>query len=378
MAGPVPVIGTSGPDTLVVLTSSADTGAYKLNSDPQVAFSGPTSFTFAGLSGDDKFTLYNPLSGLFAPSGGITFFGGGDPGDALENLSGFADKGTFAITSSMSGTVTHTAPGPVTQTIAFSGVPLIADTVTQGSTDIAGSAGTETFTITDGGLVDGVSTFQIAGTNLPTLRLGNKSGVFGIDGGGGNDSVQINTTLPGWDNFGLKNVGAVTQTSPLTANAFALEAVAGPVTLSGSNNVHFLGANLTGAGSTFTFNTAGDLTLLAVISVAGSSSFVGSGISTSNGDITVSTENGGLGINGAVNAGSATARLTAGSTGSNDKLLEIVSFGTVAATGGVTLTGDNITITGSVNAGTAIATLQPFQAGTQIDLGGADGATSSA
>jgi hypothetical protein len=46
----------------------------------------------------------------------------------------------------------------------------------------------------------------------------------------------------------------------------------------------------------------------------------------------------------------------------------------IRGTGGVTLTADNMTLNGTVNAGTAILTAQPYEASTLVRAGGADGA----
>src|SRR5207237_1183569 len=95
----------------------------------------------------------------------------------------------------------------------------------------------------------------------------------------------------------------------------------------------------------------------------------GSGVSeTGAGNLTVT--------NLAVDAGTGTVVLQAGSVGAADNPLSVIGAAAVRGTGGVTLIGDNLSLgaTSAVNAGGAAAVLEPSQPGTLINLGGADGA----
>jgi hypothetical protein len=372
MPGPIVLNGNPTPDTLVVVASSPDDGFYQLNGALQ-SFTDATQFTFNGLAGDDSFTIANPAGGLFAPIGGITFIGGGDAGDTLNNLGGTATSGSFTLSSSTSGTLAHTGG---TQTINVSNLAatsLITDTVRENFFKWVGTAAAETISVTDGGLVGGVQTTQIGGPSFADIRFANASGLM-IDGGGGGDALSLDYAgLAPAGFFGIKNVGAVTQSAAFTASNLVIAPVAGPVTLGGSNDVSNLGATLTGAGEAFTFNDVADLTVT-FVSIPGFGS--ADGVTTNNGNIALTTQDGALNIHRPVSAGTATASLTAGSVGSADRALTLNS--PVSGTGGVTLTGDNISVTGGggggVNAGTGTATLQPFQDGTLINLGGPDAA----
>ncbi len=72
------VNGGAGANNLVVNATTSNSGSYSLNGAAPVPFSGATSFTFNGGSGDDSMTVNNPSAGgVFAPAGGIFFNGSG-------------------------------------------------------------------------------------------------------------------------------------------------------------------------------------------------------------------------------------------------------------------------------------------------------------
>ncbi|HEX2725744.1 MAG TPA: hypothetical protein VHN20_07990, partial [Beijerinckiaceae bacterium] len=221
---------------------------------------------------------------------------------------------------------------------------------------LAGEDGSGSLTITNTGSL----TTTNAGSDI-ILRAGNTTGDISV---GGNVSAV--------DTIDMRAAGTISENigAALTANSLMIQA-GGAVTLVLANNVANLAARLTGAGA-FSYNDVDSITITTVAGI--------DGVSTNNRDIAITTVNGA--INGAqtsaqyeVNAGNATVTLSAGSTGSADNAINFVSGADVRGLGGITLTGDNIQISSSsVDAGTAIATLQPFQAGTLINLGGADAA----
>jgi hypothetical protein len=371
MAAPVLVTGTTGNDTLVVTATSADDGSYQLNSDAPVLFTDATTFTFNGLAGDDTFTLNNPSGGLFAPSGPITYDGGGQAGDTLAILGGSALIGAnYVPFSSTSGQIAHDNSGGVIQTINFNNVGTgpITDTVTEGFLAFfAITSGADTISISDGGQVGAQDTTVVDGPGFVGVRFANKTildiTTFQFPG---TDTLNFDNPTPaaGLTVFVAQNFGPVTQAAPVNYDNLVLHEIAGPVTLTLDNDVDFLSAELTGAGQPFLFRDLDDVFIFNHPNA--------NGVSTSNGQISVTTSNGFLSVDAPVNAGTATASLTAGSSGSADNALSIAVG--VTGTGGVVLTGDNMALAAAVNAGPETATLRPFQAGTLINLGGADGA----
>src|SRR5262249_54037359 len=140
-----------------------------------------------------------------------------------------------------------------------------------------------------------------------------------------------------------------------------------------TNDVTNLAAKVTGAGRSFSFHDADDITLTSVGGV--------NGISTTNGGIGIATGHGAITVANTaaaadVNAGTNVVVLQAGSFGATDFAVQLGAGANVTGTGGVAIVGDNIGLVNgaTVNAGNALAQLQPFTNGTEIVLGGADGA----
>lgn len=105
------------------------------------------------------------------------------------------------------------------------------------------------------------------------------------------------------------------------------------------------------------------------------------GITTTDDNVTLTTINGNItlfNVNGSaapeISAGTGSVLLTAGATAGTDTFINVNADAGILATGGVTLVADNMTISATINAGTATAALRPFEVGTLIDLGGADAA----
>lgn len=185
-----------------------------------------------------------------------------------------------------------------------------------------------------------------------TFRDSDGFAVGTVDGQDGIDAA---------DNVNLTSGGAVTQSGTGTITASTLELHgAGPYTLTNvGNDVDTIASDATGATS---YTDADDLIIGTVNAT--------NGITTANAAISVNTVNGDLIVNQVVNAGTSTVSLTAGSSG-NDRALTINN--TITGQAGIVLTGDNMGINSSVgDLLTARATLQPFEAGTLIDLGGVD------
>ena len=132
-----------------------------------------------------------------------------------------------------------------------------------------------------------------------------------------------------------------------------------------------LAAALSGAGSrSFTNNTS-----LVVATVGGIP-----GVSTNNGPISLTTINGNILVNNTaalfdVFAGESNVVINAGSTGASDYGVVVNPNAGVVGAGGVQFAGDNIVFGAGagVIAGSGTVTLRPYNPGTLINLGGADG-----
>src|SRR5262245_18306042 len=368
------ISGTAADDSIVVTATGADSGSYSINGGPAVAFSGITQLAVTGGAGNDTLTIVNPTGGLFAPTGGISYDGGGQPADTLEILGGVAMQLTYTAGATHdAGTMMHTGAAG-TQTIDFAGIAPITDTVAAATLVIKGTAGNNAISVTDGGLVNGQQTTQVSAATFESIRFANKTTVT-IDGNGGADSVNFNnpTVAAGLTEMDVINVGQVTQTGAVNYTNLSLN-VSGSVNLvDNTNDVTNLAAKVTGTGKFFFFHDADDIALTSVGGV--------DGISTNNGDIDIQTGNGAItvantGAAADVNAGTGDVTLEAHSFGAADFAIQLSASANVTGTGGVLLLGDNIGLAdgATVNAGTAVATLAGSTQGTMIDLGAADGA----
>jgi VCBS repeat-containing protein len=205
--------GTGGRDRLVVNATGADSGTYRLNGGPSVAFSGITSFAFNGLAGIDTFTINNPAGGLFAPTGGILWNGGGLlGGDQLYVLGGTAIEGEF---SRETLTLTHIGAS-ATQTIRFAPVShaMVFDTVNEGVFTVEGTSRNDTMLVGDDRF-QGQPATQVSSTGTVfnggrgfDLDIVNKLAVV-VQGREGNDFIDasavgarpIELVLDGGDGF---------------------------------------------------------------------------------------------------------------------------------------------------------------------------------
>ncbi len=93
----IAVAGSAANDSLVVTATDATSGSYSLNAGPAVPFAGVTSFSFLGGAGSDSLTVQNPAGGLFAPAGGVRYFGGAGVGDKLAVYGGASTAQTFTL-----------------------------------------------------------------------------------------------------------------------------------------------------------------------------------------------------------------------------------------------------------------------------------------
>ena len=191
------------------------------------------------------------------------------------------------------------------------------------------------------------------------------------------DSVAgITTNLAATTGVTLTAGGAVTQAAG--ANVFTNELQllgAGSYNLANlTNNSVTLAANLTTATTgTLLYTDADALTISTIVATVTTNGI------TANSDVTVTATNGNLTVvdNGGLvaSSGNASLFLTAGSV-SNDNTVIIAAGAQIVGAGGIILTADNLNLgAGSVvNSGAGTTTLRPFEAGTLINLGGADAA----
>ncbi len=194
-------------------------------------------------------------------------------------------------------------------------------------------------------------------------------------------------TIAATDNAGV--AGSVSRAALQGVNATTNISITAETSIVVNNLTSTL-ALLTGAGNTATFTaSAGSLTFTdtndSITTAGGGITLTATTVaalgrlSSSGGNITVTATNGNLtvldGSGVDVDASFGSLFLTAGSV-SNDNAVIISAGAQIVGAGGIILTADNLSLgAGSVvNSGAGTTTLRPFEAGTLIDLGGADAA----
>jgi len=201
----IAVVGTAGDDIVVITATAADAGSYTVNGGSAIPFSGITSFSFAGLDGNDTLIINNPAGGLFAPAGGVFFDGGtqtGAPGDRLEVLGGAHTTQTHnfgpAGANGNSGAIAL-VQGGTTATINYTGLePILVNAGTPADVIFNLPAGPNTDVVLgdDGGAGDpdgvqdaGLS--AISGSTFEYTQFANPSNSLAVNSGNGGDTITL-------------------------------------------------------------------------------------------------------------------------------------------------------------------------------------------
>ena len=181
--------------TLTVNATGTSGGSVSFNGGASFNFTGINALSFTSNSGTSNLTINNPAGGLFAPAGGITDAGAGVAGNALFDLgggSGAGDAGVYTPTGAHSGTLTHTEAGPTVQTINFSGLTPVTDTVASGTFAINGTGIASLF-----GVIDGAAgTTTVTDSTAESMTFANKT-VVNINGNNAADTFTVNNPNPG-------------------------------------------------------------------------------------------------------------------------------------------------------------------------------------
>ncbi len=257
------VVGTAGADTLVINATGPNSGTYSLNGGPAVPFSNLNRFTFNGGTGNDTLTINNPAGGLFAPSGGIDYNGGGQAGDTLEMLGGVGGAQSYFVGTTTppigagpgnntDGLIRFTGATPVD--IRFTGLAPIIDTVLASSLTVVSTDAANNISVTNGSasrLLVNVDAFEsIEFTNKSQFIINAGDGVAGGDAA---DNVLLNfSNLP-------PGLASMTINADGGADVINVQATSGvPVAINGGD-----GLDIINVGNTGSLGTPGLLTPVA-------------------------------------------------------------------------------------------------------------------
>ena len=308
--------------------------------DQRFPFANIASFSFLGGAGNDTLTINNPTGGLFAPTRGIDYQGGGQPGDTLNLFGGgsasynetyFVGTTTPPIGAGAGnngdGLLRFTGPNPVD--IRFTGLAPIVDTVTVDTLTINATDAANVINVTNGTVAPRV---RVAVDAFESIEFDNKSTlrINANDGSGSGDAADVVTVNHTNAPAGLTAMDINVQEGDNTvtvlgvAGAYTMTLVGGPnsdlfdasATLASPVSIRFIGGNgddtMIGSGGNDTFDGGGDNDTFIG---NGGTDLVGSGVPGSTGDrILVPGTPGNDTITLAVSAGSLLATVNGVST----------------------------------------------------------------
>jgi hypothetical protein len=259
-------------------------------------------------------------------------FGGSLAGTNVPQLTAGVIGGTSVV-------INTEVQGGRTQAIDFTGLAPVTDTVTEDTFTILGTAGADTITITDGGIVGGDQTWLISSPTFESVRVSNKLTLI-IDGNGGGDTLSMDTSvqMTGLLNLQIQGVASVTETGSFDVSNLTIDAT-GSVTLTNVNEVDDFRAHVTDAGSTVQFHNIDDFSVNGITTGGGAVQ-----LAADTGDISIGTATSGI------NAGSGTVALQA-TTG---KIKQFADGAINAGFIGV-FAGDSVFMTAAINNTAAIA-----------------------
>ncbi|MES2791685.1 MAG: FG-GAP-like repeat-containing protein [Planctomycetota bacterium] len=220
--------GTVAADAVTVNATGNSSGTMSLNGQGAFGFSSLNSLIFNGNGGGDSLFIFNPAGGLFAPGGGITFAAGG--GGTLANRgggSGATDSAVYTPTNLTDGTLTHTETvlegDPIVQTINFTGLSPVIDTVASATLTIGGTAAADTINVVNGPIIGADQTTQVNSNTFELMNFANKTAVT-INAGDGADTVMVNFTIAaaGLDNLNVNGGNATDEVDVLAIPGITL------------------------------------------------------------------------------------------------------------------------------------------------------------
>ncbi len=276
----VAITGGNGNDDIRIVRSSTLASIIRNGVTAPFDLDQTEGFTFDGGAGNDTLT-FDISGGVPFPSGGFSYDGGVGGNDTLSLV------GTLPI--GLLGTVTYT-PSTIVgsgnydldgRTIAFTNLEPINDTTSAANFVFNGPAGPLPYSLTNGPVLSGATTLQIAslgGPSFELVNLANKSNIevngasggntyqfdvptsvsalsqFTLNAGDGNDSVVLRSTPAGgvFDfNLGLGDDTLIAFASGLGNNLVSTDGgLGGTDTLTFNTN----GLAATGTTTTLTFN----------------------------------------------------------------------------------------------------------------------------
>jgi Ca2+-binding RTX toxin-like protein len=275
--GQLGVTGDAAVNGVTLTATSSTAGSIQLDAGPIVQFAAVGSLAVSGGDGDDRLRIVNPSGSLFAPVGGISFDGGGQPGDTLVLAGGGGSGFTETYTVGPgNGDGTIQFAGPAGVTIGFTGLAPVMDTVTADSLVIRGDDAANVVVVDDG-TTSGDGLARVAIDAFEPIEFANKTTVTietGLSAGDRDDTVVINqaeaasglttlivNALEGGDLLDIRatvaatviNGGAGNDSFVVSSLANRLDAILGALSLRGDAGTDSLLIRDRGNAAGFTF-----------------------------------------------------------------------------------------------------------------------------
>jgi len=358
---------TTGSNTVTLTGYTALQGGTAV--DTFNITNGHSITTISGGAGADIFNA-SYSGGSPVPGGGLTLNGEND-GDTLSLSGTTATTVTHDFTNNTDGAVTVDAGSALN----YTGMETTTDTLGAANRIFNFNGGTETISLTDGG----VAAMTIDSTLSSALTFANPTTSITVNGGTGDDTINVTSMDAAYAGSLTINGGAATDNVTLGSGLPTLSALT-----STSETLAALPALTIGAGGLNLTASAGAITQSGALSVTGtttlnatgitlahaSNNFVGAVTATSTGsgaagDVSINDSTGGITI-AAITAANADSVSVSAAGGGNISITGTISA-IAATTVGITATGGgDINLTGVISAAASAATLS----GDAISLGG--------
>ncbi|MCI0684956.1 MAG: hypothetical protein L0Y71_22905 [Gemmataceae bacterium] len=358
-------------------------GAVVSGAGQGFTFTDANDLTIGTVSGTVGITTSGGPIDVTTTAGPLTVSQNVSAGAATIELTAGGGESTFANSAVVSNSAGNTIRIEANR-MALNGAPGTSAITAAGGGRVELDATLANRPIDLGAVSDPISVLSLSDAELDTIAT---TGVLEIgDGNEGNVSVSAAVGPNNVPTLTIDTGGGITGAGAIIVSNLRLSANAA-VSLTGSNSVGTLAADVANSGAGFTFQNNGALTIGTVDTVAG--------ITTNNGPIVVNTTTGGLTVASPIAADSANITLTAGTAVFNSGAVVTAVNGTIvvnaaaattlngAATlqvtgaGNITLTTDDLTVaaaaTISASDGVAnannVVTIGNFTAGRAISLG---------
>ena len=238
----------------VQATATASDILYNSGGIGLASLTGVTKLQFDGNGGNDLLILQSPPGTHFAPVNGIVFNGGGQAGDELDMIGGANTwTGTYAPTTSTDGALTITnSPGTLTQTIGFTGISTIRNSLSGTTMAITTPASSDTINVETGPNLGNIGAVQQG----PVLIDGGDRDDHGSFGSGGSvigfykASAPVTDYSQNLEPGGWNTVSNATVTNPTTVPHLSVSGA-------GDNTIDFYRFTTTADGATVTLDVDG-------------------------------------------------------------------------------------------------------------------------